>query len=113
MAVAALALTEDCHDGRTYALTGPETLTFNDVAAQLSQVLGKTVGFVDVPDEDAIEAAVQAGAPEWLAHGVVEMARELKRGIAAQTSDVVRVLLSREPYRFADFVRGTADAFSA
>jgi hypothetical protein len=71
-------------------------------------VLGKTVDFVDVPDEAAIGAAVRAGAPEWLAHGVVEVNRQLKRGIAAQTSDVVRVLLGREPYSFADFARDAA-----
>jgi hypothetical protein len=38
-------------------------------------------------------------------------ARAAQRGIAAQTSDVVRVLLGREPYSFADFVRDTAAAF--
>jgi hypothetical protein len=54
---------------------------------------------------------MQAGAAEWLARGVVEVHRQLKRGIAAQTSDVVRVLLGREPYGFADFVQDTAAAF--
>ncbi len=110
-AVAALTLTEDGHDGRTYALTGPEALTYHDVAAQLSQVLGRTVEFVDVPDDAAILAALQAGAPEWLAHGVVDVDRQLKHGLAAQTTDVVRVLLGREPYSFADFARDTAAAW--
>jgi uncharacterized protein YbjT (DUF2867 family) len=110
-AVAALALTEDGHDGRTYALTGPEAITYHDVAAQLSRVLGRSVEFVDVPDEAAIEAVLRAGAPEWLAHGVVEVDRQVKRGIAAQTTDVVRVLLGREPYSFSDFARDTAAAF--
>jgi uncharacterized protein YbjT (DUF2867 family) len=75
-AVAALTLTEDGHDGRTYALTGPEALTYHDVATQLSQVLGRTVQFVDVPDEAAIGAALQAGVPEWLAHGIIEVDRQ-------------------------------------
>lgn len=110
-AIAALALTEDGHDGRTYVLTGPLAITYHDVAEQLSQVLGKTVVFVDVPDEAAVGAAMKAGEPEWLAHGVVEVNRQLKSGIAAQTSDVVRVLLGREPHSFADFVRDTAAAF--
>jgi hypothetical protein len=74
-------------------------------------VLGTTVEFVDVPDDAAIGAALRAGSPDWLAHGVVEVAGQLKRGIAAQPSDVVRVLLGREPYNFADFVRENATAF--
>jgi uncharacterized protein YbjT (DUF2867 family) len=111
-AVAALVLSEDGHDGRTYVLTGPETITYRDVAAQLSQTIGKPVEFVDVPDEAALAAALQAGAPEWLAYGVAEVHRELRRGVAAQTTDVVRVLTGREPYSFADFARDTAATFA-
>jgi uncharacterized protein YbjT (DUF2867 family) len=110
-AVAALALTEEGHDGRTYVISGPEAITYHEVADRLSQVLGKIVEFVDVPDEAAIAAALQAGAPEWMALGIGEVHRQLKRGIAAQTSDVVRVLLEREPYGFADFARDTAGVF--
>ena len=110
-AVAALTLTESGHDGRTYVLTGPEAITYSDVAKTLSQVLGRTVEYVDVPDEAAIAGALQAGAPDWLANGVAEVARQLKRGIAAQPSDSVRVLLGREPYGFADFASDVAAAF--
>jgi uncharacterized protein YbjT (DUF2867 family) len=53
-AVAALVLTEDGHDGRTYLLTGSEAITYRDVAVQLSEVIGKPVEFVDVPDEAAL-----------------------------------------------------------
>jgi len=102
---AVAALTEDGHDGRTYLISGPEAITYHDVASHLSQVLGKTVEFVDVPDEAATAAALQAGAPEWMALGIGEVHRQLKRGIAAQTTDVVRMLLEREPYSFADFAR--------
>ena len=47
-----------------------------------------------------------------MALGIGEVHRQLRRGIAAQTSDVVRVLLEREPYSFADFARDTAAVFS-
>jgi uncharacterized protein YbjT (DUF2867 family) len=110
-AVAALTLTETGHDGRTYVLTGPEAITYHDVAEQMSQVLGRTVEFVNVPDEAAIAAALGAGAPEWLAYGVVEVDQQLKRGLAAQSTDAVRVLLGREPYSFADFASDVAAAF--
>lgn len=111
-AVAAVVLTEDGHDGRTYVLAGPEAITYHDVATQLSQVIGKPIEFVDVPDEAALAAALDAGAPEWLAHGVAEVHRQLRRGVAAQTTDVVRVLTGREPYSFADFARDTSAAFT-
>jgi uncharacterized protein YbjT (DUF2867 family) len=104
-AVAARILTEDGHDGRTYILTGPEAITYHDVATVLSAVLGKSVEFVDVPEEAAVGGALQAGAPEWLAHGVAEVNRELRRGAAAAITEVVRVLTDREPLSFAQFAR--------
>ncbi len=109
-AVAAVALTEDGHDGRAYTLTGPEAITYHDIAAQLSAALGTTVEFVDVPEEDAIHAALQAGAPDWLAEGVVEVARLLRSGMNAQPNEVVRLLLGREPHSFADFAADVARA---
>ena len=44
-AVGALALLEDDHAGKGYALTGPEALTFAEVAAILSDVLDRPVRF--------------------------------------------------------------------
>jgi uncharacterized protein YbjT (DUF2867 family) len=37
-------LTSDGHNGHTYVLTGPEPVTYDDVARELSAVTGRTVG---------------------------------------------------------------------
>jgi uncharacterized protein YbjT (DUF2867 family) len=110
-AVAAIALTEDGHDGRTYHVTGPEAITYHDVAAALTQELGRPVEFVDVPEDAAVAAMLAGGAPDWLAHGATEVYRAVRGGTAADTTDVVRVLLRREPYSFGDFARTARDAF--
>ncbi|MCH9037201.1 MAG: SDR family oxidoreductase, partial [Chloroflexi bacterium] len=49
--VAVKVLTEDGHEGKTYELTGPASISFHDVAAGLSKALGKEVKYVDVPLE--------------------------------------------------------------
>jgi uncharacterized protein YbjT (DUF2867 family) len=108
--VAALALTEAGHEGRGYLVTGPQAITYREVAAQLSEVVGRSVEYADVPDEGALAAMLQAGAPEWMAEGIGEVNQLLRCGMAAETSDVVRVLLGREPYSFADFARDIAPA---
>ena len=49
--VAVKVLTEDGHEGKTYTLTGPASISFHDVAAGLSKagaILGKQVNYVDV-----------------------------------------------------------------
>jgi uncharacterized protein YbjT (DUF2867 family) len=47
-AVAATALTESGHEGKTYDVTGPEALTHAEMASQLSETLGRRISFVDV-----------------------------------------------------------------
>jgi uncharacterized protein YbjT (DUF2867 family) len=42
-AVAAAALTEPGHEGRTYTLTGPEALTHAEMAAAISDAIGRAV----------------------------------------------------------------------
>jgi len=60
-----VALTQDGHDGRTYTLTGPDAVTYEQVAEALSAAIGRPVEYVDVPDPAAREGMVRAGIPEW------------------------------------------------
>lgn len=52
-AVAAVVLTTDGHEERTYQLTGSEAITYGRIAEELSAATGRHVEFVDVPDETA------------------------------------------------------------
>src|SRR5665647_1286210 len=47
-AMAAKVLTEPGHEGQAYHLTGPEALSDDDIAARLSEVLGRTISHVQV-----------------------------------------------------------------
>ena len=51
-------LTEDGHEGKTYELTGPASISFHEVAAGLSKALDKEVKYVDVPLEAGTKAMV-------------------------------------------------------
>ena len=48
-AVAVEALTEPGHEGHAYDITGPELLSYHDIARTFSEVLGKPVAYQDVP----------------------------------------------------------------
>lgn len=112
-AVAAVALTEDGHDGRAYTLTGPEALTYHDVAEALSAVTGRPVAYVAVPDEAALAGQRDAGVPEWTARNVVTLFRLLREGAGAQVTDVVRVVTGREPRTLREFLADHAGVFRA
>jgi uncharacterized protein YbjT (DUF2867 family) len=112
-AVAAAVLTSDGHAGRDYVVTGPEAITYRQVAETLAAATGHPVAYVDVPAEAAREGLVAAGLPPWLvAHldGAFDLVR---RGELAQTTDTVRMVTGREPRSFADFARDRAGAFGA
>ena len=50
-AVAVAVITGTGHEGKTYVITGPEALTYADVAEKLSAAVGKNVTYADVPFE--------------------------------------------------------------
>lgn len=66
-AVAAVALTQDGHAGKTYTLTGPEVLTPRDKLRILSQVTGRDLRFEELtPDQTRTEWAAAGRRPPEL-----------------------------------------------
>jgi uncharacterized protein YbjT (DUF2867 family) len=110
-AVAARALIDDGHEGKTYVLTGPESLSFYDVAAQLSEATGRTVSYVPVTPEQFREGALAQGLPEWLVSALERLNENLAAGRAAEVTDDVRRVAGKEPITFAQFARDYAQAF--
>ncbi|WP_367318182.1 NmrA family NAD(P)-binding protein [Streptomyces sp. HUAS ZL42] len=105
---AAAVLTTTGHDDRTYQLTGPEAITYAEVARRLSSVLGRSVEYIDVPDEAALAGLAQAGLPPWLAEQVVALFGALRAGVNSSTTKTVRELTGHEPRRFEEFARSVA-----
>jgi len=111
-AVAARALIDDAIAGGTLHLSGPEALTYDQVARHLSDVTGRDVTYVDVPPEAACQAMTANGVPEPMARQVLEVFASLRGGDDARTSDVVQQVTGRPASTFADFARCHASAFA-
>lgn len=112
-AVAAVMLDEDSHEGKTYELTGPEAITYQRIAEELSAATGRHIEFVDVPEEAARQSFVKAGMPDWLVEHLIGVFRLIREGVLEQTTDTVRALTGREPRRFAEFAREHTVLFQA
>jgi uncharacterized protein YbjT (DUF2867 family) len=110
-AAAAVLLDADVA-GRSYDLTGPAAVTFDDVAAALTEVVGRPVGFVSVPDDAARAQLIEGGMPEWFATNLVTLFNLLRDGAAASVSDGVRALTGAEPTPVASFIRDHASVFA-
>ena len=110
--VAVAALTTAQHDNQSYALTGPEALTFTEMAHQLSRAIGRTIAFVDVPPEAMRAALADQGFPAWQAEGLLEEFAMYRRGEAAGVEPGVRDALGRPARAFAAFARDYAPLFA-
>ena len=62
-------LTSPGHEDQTYVLTGPEALSYADVAARVSAVFAREVDYEDLPDQVARERADAGQRAEPLADG--------------------------------------------
>jgi uncharacterized protein YbjT (DUF2867 family) len=110
---AAVCLTGEGHEGRTYTLTGPEAITFERIAAELSAACGRTITYVSVGDDEARQAMTAAGLPPMVADGIVAIFAAQRQGAMADTTGTLRSLLRREPRGIADFARDHAGLFRA
>ena len=111
--VAVKVLTEDGHDGKTYNLTGPASISFHDVAAALSKALGKEVNYVNVPLEAAREAMIGMGLPEWIADAFGEYMTAFSEGYGDFTTPDVQEVTGRPARSYETFVRDFAHVFGA
>jgi uncharacterized protein YbjT (DUF2867 family) len=111
-AVAAAVLGTTGHDGRTYVVTGPQAITYADVAAALSAATARDVEFIDVPSEDATLGMIQAGLPVFVAEQVGAIFAQARQGVAEHVTPTVESLTGRAPHDFASFARCHAPAFA-
>src|SRR5262245_26677355 len=110
-AVAARALTDDDLLGQKLELTGPESLTYEELVATIGRVLGRDVRFAPVAPDDAERMMVQHGAnPEFVSALLARHARE--EGKPAYVSADVEKVLGRPATSFAEWVTDHAALFT-
>lgn len=104
-AVAERALIESGHEGKVYTITGPQALTHGEIAAELSEALGKPVHYFDISPERMREALLGFGMPPWQVDGVVEDYNQYRNGEAAEVTSTVKQVTGQEPHTLAEFAR--------
>jgi uncharacterized protein YbjT (DUF2867 family) len=103
-AVAAKALLEPGHEGKTYTLTGGELLSRGDVVKALSKELGRPIAYQAVTDEQfraAVKGFLSPGYTELLSY----LYSVVRAGQTEVKTDTVQQVLGRPPIAFAQFVR--------
>jgi len=108
---AAKILTTEGHEGQTYVMTGPASISLHDVASGLSKALGKEVKYVNVPMEAALESMIGMGMPQWLAEAFCEYFANHSTGVSDFTTNDVEKLTGHLPRSYETFARDFAQYF--
>jgi uncharacterized protein YbjT (DUF2867 family) len=104
-AVAVTALTTDAHAGKVYVLTGPEALSYSDVAERLSRILGRTVTYKDISLAVMRQRLFASSMPEWHVGVQVDFSTALSAGHASAVTSTVEAVTGRPARTLEQFIR--------
>ncbi|MGB8320715.1 MAG: SDR family oxidoreductase [Ignavibacteriaceae bacterium] len=104
-------ITGNGHEGKGYILTGPEAISFKDIANIFSRVLERDVNYVNVPGEASFQAMTGLGVPEWIAKGYVELSEGFSNNFANNTTNNVEILTGHPARSFEQFTADFAPVF--
>ncbi len=110
--VGAEVLNGNGHIGKSYEITGPEVLTFHQVAEQFSAVLGVKIEYVPMPIDQFRERMKNILEP-WHLDAVAQLFQEIADIGLDHTTDTFRRLTGREPISLRQFVQDHQAAFTA
>lgn len=114
-AVAVAALTGPDRPNREYLVVGPELLSYPDVAAGLSRVLGRRIAHVDLTEAELVQRYHESyGIPEQYADILAGMDTGIRNGAEEHNSlgGDVREVTGCPPRGFADFVEENRDLWA-
>lgn len=102
------ALLEDNHNGKTYELTGPELLTFEQAVTKIAKATGRNISFQPLTLREYTEMLEQYKIPQdhiWLVNYLFEQVLDGRN--AYITHDIEKVL-GRKAKNFVSYVEETA-----
>ena len=102
-------LLDDAHNGKTYAVTGPRAITFEEAVREIAASTGKAIKYQPVSLDDYSAMMKSAGVPSdyiWLFDYLFR--EVLGKPENQEISNDVEKVLGRKPKDFSEFARETA-----
>lgn len=103
-ALAAAVLT-DRFDGSALEISGPQSITHDTVANEISKALGRNVKYIAVTPAAAGEALRAYGLDDWTIKVVADYSAAYARGFGDFVTDSMQQLTGRAPRDFGAFAR--------
>jgi uncharacterized protein YbjT (DUF2867 family) len=112
-AIVAKALTSPAaFAGKAIDLNGPEAFSYAEIAAKISQVAGRTVQFVDIPEAAQRKSMLDLGMPEWQVNALLELQQYYTvAGKGAEVTPPIKDFLGRAPKTLDQYLNENKDIF--
>lgn len=107
----AIALEPSAHAGCGYRLTGPDLITYDDVARELSDALGHEIAYRRITPAEHHAAMLKAGVPETVATSNAQAFGLIAEGDAAWLSEEVAAVTGTAPRPLRTFIADHVAAF--
>ncbi len=98
-------LTGEGHENRSYELTGPEAISYADIAATLSAITGKQISHVSPTSEEFTAALTKAGVPSEYIGIFAGFSGAAKEGEFANVSADLEKLTGRKGGSVAEYLK--------
>ncbi|RNI26334.1 SDR family oxidoreductase [Rufibacter latericius] len=99
------------HAGKEYSLTGLQALSGYEVAEALSKATGRTIQYMDVPEEAARNGMQQQGLPAWMVDSLMELSALTRAGYTSGVTNDVQEIIGRSPFTFEEFAHTFRECF--
>jgi NAD(P)H dehydrogenase (quinone) len=77
---AAVVISGDDHEGKTYELAGDQAYTLTDLAAEISKQTGKEIPYQNLPEEEYSKVLKNIGLPDMFAEAIASWDVSASRG---------------------------------
>ncbi|RUW68861.1 MULTISPECIES: SDR family oxidoreductase [unclassified Mesorhizobium] len=111
-AAIAAGLASGSTDSRIHTLTGPQAYTTTEIAALVSEVTGKPLEVIQLPDEALTEGVKAAGVPEEFARVIVSFDANTRSGRISMVTDAIETLSGRKPKSLKQFLEANKAALA-
>jgi uncharacterized protein YbjT (DUF2867 family) len=108
--VAAAALLDPRHDGEVYEVTGPQLLTFAEVAEKLSEAAGRPIAYLPISLQAFADGLTEAGVPADFVELLRYLFGRMATGVNAHVSDGIERALGRPGRSFSSYAQAAAAA---
>ena len=109
--VTTAALTSRAYDGQSLPITGPEALSYAEMTAKISAVIGKRIRYQAISDDEERQRMLERGEAADIVAAHLSIYGAIREGRLATVTDTVERVLGRRPMTFDQWLKENATAF--